>query len=304
MAVQSGGPITDVSGYYPWSKMVLVNGIRCLSLPAIGGATAVSDSYIKKVAKTIQLMFGSGGSIDSTIQTAVMQKMADNRTAQFIGYSDPSAYSPSIVSDTANNDYPGIDQTRNTNNNVDFIWEVTAGNQAIMEVTEHLLHTITVWGMHDVTGFSGKMNQLNQTSDLYNAMQQARTTNGSDGNPIYDTSAYSGDFAGDPDFRALLMREYYFQLVIAEWGWIDAFVDGASLAPEWNDSAKTSAGVQTYNALGHQLYLDTAAKVLTEPNNATMTSMFASGDNSGYQADYQPITATGGISVDGGAQIG
>lgn len=301
MTVKTNGPLLETSGYYPWTKMILVNGLKCLSLPAIGGATATSDAYLKKVAKTVELMFGSGGSIDSTIQTETMNAMVTNRTAQFVGYSSPGAYDPSIVADDANDNYPGIDYTRYTNNNVDFIWEVSSG--VIMEVVEHLLHTITVYGLQGASSISSKMNQGNQTSDLYNAMQQARTTNGSDGNPIFDISGYSGSFS-DPDFRALLMREYYYLLVASEWNYINEFVDGDSLASEWNDSAKTSAGVQTYNALGHQLYLDTAAKVLTAPNTSTMSTIFASGDNSNYQADYGQISASGGVTISAGITLG
>lgn len=296
MSVKTGSTIIETTGYTPWTKLLFVNGIRCLSLPAIGGATAVSDAWLKKVAKTIQLMFGTGGSIDTTIQNQVLQAQYDNSTAQLIGYQGGGAYTPSILDSNANSNYPGIEHTKDTNKNVDFIWEIAPGNDAVMEVVEHLLHTITVYGLQNASSISSKMNQSNQTSDIYNAMQQARTTNGSDGNPIFDISSYSGDFAGDAEYRALLMREYYYLLVAAEWGFISTF--STSLAPEWNDSAINSAGVQTYNALGHQLYLDTAAKVLTAPNTSTLSTIFASGDNSGYQADYGPLTATG-VELDG-----
>jgi hypothetical protein len=300
MTTKTGGPITSTSGYPPWTKFCLVNGIKLLALPTLGGATAVSDAWIKKVAKTVQLMFGSGASINTTNQNDTMNQMAQSSISQLLGYSGPGSYTPSIVADNANDNYPGIDYTKYNNPNVDFIWEVSAGNGAVMEVVEHLLHTITVFGLQQT--FSTKMNQMNQTSDIYNAMQQARTTNGSDGNPIFDTSGYSGDFANDADFRALLMREYYYLLVAAEWNYISTF--STSMAPEWNDSAINSAGVQTYNSLGHQLYLDTAAKVLTAPNTTTMSTIFASGDNSGYQADYEHIIASSGINFSGGAILG
>ena len=273
--------------------------MRLITLPAIGGANAVTDSWHKKVAKTVQLMFGSGGSINSTNQLDTMTQMANRSTAQLIGYGGSGSYSPSIVGDDAENDYPGIDNTKYRNPNVDFIWETSAGSGAVMEVIEHLLHTITVYGL--ANSFSTKMNQSNQTSDIYNAMQQARTTNGSDGNPIYDTSSYSGSFS-DPDFRALLMREYYYLLVAAEWGFISTF--STSLAPEWNDSAIDSAGVQTYNALGHQLYLDTAAKVLTTPNTSTLSTMFnTASDNSGYQEDVGSLEISG-IDFSGTVSVG
>jgi len=233
-------------------------------------------------------MFGSGGSIDSTDQLDTMTQMSNRSTVQRLGYGSPGSYSPSVVADNANDNYPGIDYTGYTNSMVDYIWEVAAGNDAVMEVVEHLLHTITVFGLQH--SYPTKMNQTNQTSDIYLAMQQAINTNGSDGNPIFDTSGYSGSMS-DPDFRALLMREYYYLLVAAEWGYISTF--STSLAPEWNDSAINSAGVQTYNALGHQLYLDTAAKVLTAPDTSTMSTIFASGDNSGYQEDVGSLQISG-----------
>ena len=288
MAIQSGGPILSTSGYTPFTKVLRVNGLKLITLPAIGGATAVSDAWTKKVARTIQLMFGSGGSIDSTDQLDTMTQMSNRSTVQRLGYSSPGSYSPSVVADDANDNYPGIDYTQYVNSVVDYIWEVAAGNGAVMEVVEHLLHTITVYGLQ--YSYPTKMNQTNQTSDIYLAMQQAITTNGSDGNPIFDTSGYSGSMS-DPDFRALLMREYYYLLVAAEWGYISTF--STSLAPEWNDSAINSAGVQTYNALGHQLYLDTAAKVLTAPDTSTMSTIFASGDNSGYQEDVGSLQISG-----------
>jgi|TARA_B110000444_G_scaffold261544_1_gene315008 hypothetical protein len=288
MAIKSGGPILSTSGYTPFTKVLRVNGLKLIILPAIGGATAVSDAWTKKVAKTIQLMFGSGGSIDSTDQLDTMTQMSNRSTVQRLGYSSPGSYSPSVVADNANDNYPGIDYTGYINSMVDYIWEVAAGNDAVMEVVEHLLHTITVFGLQH--SYPTKMNQTNQTSDIYLAMQQAITTNGSDGNPIFDTSGYSGSMS-DPDFRALLMREYYYLLVAAEWGYISTF--STSLAPEWNDSAINSAGVQTYNALGHQLYLDTAAKVLTAPDTSTMSTIFASGDNSGYQEDVGSLQISG-----------
>lgn len=288
MAIKSGGPILSTSGYTPFTKVLRVNGLKLITLPAIGGAPAVSDAWTKKVAKTIQLMFGSGGSIDSTDQLDTMTQMSNRSTVQRLGYGSPGSYSPSVVADNANDNYPGIDYTGYTNSMVDYIWEVAAGNDAVMEVVEHLLHTITVFGLQH--SYPTKMNQTNQTSDIYLAMQQAINTNGSDGNPIFDTSGYSGSMS-DPDFRALLMREYYYLLVAAEWGYISTF--STSLAPEWNDSAINSAGVQTYNALGHQLYLDTAAKVLTAPDTSTMSTIFASGDNSGYQEDVGSLQISG-----------
>lgn len=285
--LKKGGPLRSTgTTYAPFDRSLPAYGINCIALPALGGQNTVDDDFVKKVARTITLIFGSGGSIDSTLQQSTLESMLSWKCAQCIGYGTMGDYSPPLN----DSNYSGWDNTRDTNANVDFIWQLSSGTykDQITEVLEHALHTITVYGLQ--YSFPTKMNQTNQTSDIYLAMQQAITTNGSDGNPIFDTSGYSGSMS-DPDFRALLMREYYYLLVAAEWGYISTF--STSLAPEWNDSAINSAGVQTYNALGHQLYLDTAAKVLTAPDTSTMSTIFASGDNSGYQEDVGSLQISG-----------
>ena len=285
--LKKGGPLRSTgTTYAPFDRSLPAYGINCIALPALGGQNTVDDDFVKKVARTITLIFGSGGSIDSTLQQSTLESMLSWKCAQCIGYGTMGDYSPPLN----DSNYSGWDNTRDTNANVDFIWQLSSGTykDQITEVLEHALHTITVYGLQ--YSFPTKMNQTNQTSDIYLAMQQAITTNGSDGNPIFDTSGYSGSMS-DPDYRALLMREYYYLLVYAEWGFITNFVEGGSLAPEWNDSAINSAGVQSYNPLGHQLYLDTAAKTITAPSTSTLTTMY-DGGSSGYTNDYEIVRST------------
>lgn len=294
----AAGPLTSETNG-PYDRSITVNGIKIVGSPAIGGATANSDEFIKKVAKVFQLLMDpNDGNVDSTKQNLMIETLKGNAgnhigfpTVQRVGYNGPSAYSPSIVDDDAPTNYPGLGPFLSSVAQVDYIWEFPNGsggqNDTILEVLEHAIHTLTQWG---APGTSTALANDNQTSDLYNAMQEARTTNGADGNPIFDSSVYSGDFAGDPDFRALLMREYIYLLIIAEWGFINAFTSG-TLAPEWNISANTASGVQTYNPLGHNLYINYIRKIITKPLIGTLQDIFQN-DNlglSGYTPDVDSI---------------
>jgi len=76
----------------------------------------------------------SDGSIDSTDQLDTMTQMSNRSTVQRLGYSSPGSYSPSVVADNANDNYPGIDYTGYQEDvgslqisGVDFSGTVTAG---------------------------------------------------------------------------------------------------------------------------------------------------------------------------------
>ena len=61
---------------------------------------------------------------------------------------------------------------------------------------------------------------------------------------------------GSDDYHALVMREYVFLLTYAEWGYIEEFVDGGSLAPEWADNSRTPEELAINNPLGHRTLME------------------------------------------------
>jgi len=272
--------IVTSTEYAPLAKQLDVRGLKLLAWGAKGGATAVSDSFIQKVARQVEMMLDPVGTdVDATAQAAAIAKMKLSNTVQFIGHTNGS-YSPSILTDDANDYYPGLDIIRNMYNNVDFIWEsddnggsYTADGQ-IMEVMEHVLHTLTVYALPGA--YPTQFNQTNQTSALYDACAQAITNN------VFDTSGYSGTWPGsDPDFRALIMREYYYLLTLAMWEYF-SFASGGSLSPEWNDNSRTPSGVQTNNSLGYALYNSYGKKVLAKPSETILDAMHATDAVSGW----------------------
>jgi hypothetical protein len=204
--------------------------------------------------------------------------MKASNTVQFIGHTSGS-YSPSILTDDANDYYPGLDIIRNMYGNVDFVWESDdslgsySADGQIMEVMEHVLHTLTVYALP--AAYPTQFAQDNQTSDLYNACAQAISNN------VFDASGYGAWPGSDPDIRALIMREYYYLLTISMWDYF-SFVDGGSLSPEWNDNSRTPSGVQSNNPLGYALYNDYGKKVLTKPIETVLDLMHATSGSSGW----------------------
>jgi hypothetical protein len=265
--------------YNPLAKEMDVRGLKLLAWGAKGGATAVSDWFIQKVARHVEMMLDpTGTDVDATAQAAAIAGMKASNTVQFIGHTAGS-YSPSILTDDANDYYPGLDIIRNMYGNVDFVWESDdslgsySADGQIMEVMEHVLHTLTVYALP--AAYPTQFAQDNQTSDLYNACAQAISNN------VFDASGYGAWPGSDPDIRALIMREYYYLLTISMWDYF-SFVDGGSLSPEWNDNSRTPSGVQSNNPLGYALYNDYGKKVLTKPIETVLDSMHATSGSSGW----------------------
>tara|TARA_R110000851_G_scaffold96882_3_gene210128 strand:- start:3164 stop:6496 length:3333 start_codon:yes stop_codon:yes gene_type:complete len=280
-------PLLTTSRYAPYDRFLDVFGIKLVGTPLIGGARPNSDEFIKKVAKTVTLLLNNtyGGNTNPTTQMAVVNNMKQLKTAQKIGVHSPSAYTPSIVADNAGDSYPGLTKFQYNFQSVDHIWEQPSeslnGDAQALEVLEHLIHTITVYGLSVVP----QLAQDNQTNELYLAMVEAIDNN------RFDTSSYSGTFPGtDPDFRALLMREYLWLLVLGEWNYVTEFVAGGSLSPEWHDNMRTPEGIAAAgnNPLGHALYTTYIEPILTKPASANLRTIYKDDAQgvSGYTPNY------------------
>ena len=265
-----GGPLLTSTLYPPFDRSLAINGSTLVALPTLGGTQAVSDEFVKKVARVYELILDPDSvGITYNKQAAVLQKLQTNKTIQMIGYNAMGDYTPSLET------YPGWDNTRDTNSNVDFIWELSVAtpNAQITEVLEHALHTITTYGLPGA--YPTIFNQTSPTGPTFLAMSEAIN------NGTYDISGYSPQ-PGDTndEFQALLMREYLYLLIYAEWNFIATYISGGSLAPEW--TATTSALVASQNPLGHALYTNYISKVLAKPSTGILDSMFKVGGLSGY----------------------
>jgi hypothetical protein len=280
-------PLLSSSRYKPFDRFLDVYGIKLVGTPAIGGANANTDEFIRKVAKTVTYLIDTtyGGNTNPAKQMTAVNNMKSLKTAQKIGWQGSNQYNPSMLSDDAGSNYPGLEKFNYNNQSVDMIWEQPAGSLngdgQVLEVLEHLLHTITVYGLSAEPALA----QTNQTNALYLAMVEAID------NGRFDLSGYSGTFPGvDADFRALLMREYVYLLILGEWNYVTEFVSSGSLAPEWHDNMRTPEGIAAAgnNPLGHALYTTYIEPVITKPSTAVLRAMYK--DNaegvSGYTPNY------------------
>ena len=292
---RNSGAITPTSQLGPFNRFIDVNGVKVLGTSAVGGANANTDKFLEKVAQTYVLMtnqFYDG--INPQLQDNMILALkgetgtfhAGYPTAQRVGYYGPSAYTPSIVNDDAVNQYAGLLTVNNTYSMDDYIWENPNGSglrkNNIVEVTEHVLHTLHVNGIRGTTN-SDAFNELNMasvTSKFYLAMKEAVD------NGIFDTSSYSIVLNGSEtaDQRRLLGKEYAYLLTFGMWEYITVYVDGGTLAPEWANTARTQAGIQSVNPLGFALYNDFFAKMIAKPTITQLETMFIDGNlgTSGY----------------------
>jgi hypothetical protein len=260
-----GGPLSPTTLYPPFAKSLPINGMTLVSLGAISGAPAVSDSFVEKVARTIEMILDpTATGIIYDKQAAVLQSMQSKRTIQRIGYVGMGEYSPALET------LPGWDNTNDTNANVDFVWETppntgTAPKSQITEVIEHVLHTITTFGFPGA--YPNVFNQTSPSGPTFAAMSEAIN------NGTFDTSAYvQQPGQSNNEYNALLMREYLFLLIFAEWDFITPYA--GSLAPEW--TASSPIMVASQNPLGHALYRDYISKLIVTPSTTVLNTIFAS----------------------------
>jgi len=278
-----GGTLEDTTLYPPFAKALPINGMTLLSVGAISGAPAVSDNFVEKVARVVELILEpTGTDIIYNKQAAVLQSLQSKKTIQRIGYIGMGAYTPALET------LPGWDDTNDDNANVDFVWENNSlsPQEQITEVLEHVIHTITTFGLPGA--YPNVFNQSSPFGPTFAAMSEAIA------NGVFDTSGYTQQPGqSNQEFQALLMREYLYLLIYAEWGFITEYVSGGSLAPEW--TANTASDVDINNPLGHALYNNYIKKLLVRPNTTILNSMFASSSAPSGYVPFEDIPAGGNI---------
>jgi len=257
-ASDNRGSIVNDQLYSPFTRYIDVGNLRIFSRPE------VSNDFIETVASTYEAMLVNTSSIDITMRNTFLNTLKNYSVYQRLGYIGGSNYppesecdaDPSCISATAGGSY--------LDNVVDYIWEVPgeAGADTLNSVLEHLLHTITSVGFNLAFPFEWG---FDQSSPLDVATQEAIDKG------IYDVSGYSHILQVDAAlYRKITAQEYAYWLIVAEW---DLF-GLAGLVGHEEFSIGTPSGVETTLPLGHKLYQDTVAKVLSVPDKDVLTSLF------------------------------
>lgn len=305
VTARNSGEITPTSQLGPFNKYIDVNGVRVLGTDAVGGASAVTDEYLKKVAQTFVILTDSfADNISTQLQDNMILALrgdagtfhAGYPTAQRVGYYGPSAYDPSVVDDAAPGNYPGLQNVNDSYAMNDYIWENPEGSTTrqanVNEVLEHVLHTLHVHGVRGTINSDAyaELDYTDVNSKAYKAMKEASD------NGVFDTSQYGITLDGNENTsqRELLSKEYSYLLTFAMWEYISVYIPGGSLAPEWNDNSRTRSDVQSNNPKGFKLYNEYYAKMIAKPSQAQLDAMFI--DGALGLSNYNPSETPGWIS--------
>ncbi len=291
----TSGKLTNVSDHGPFNRTIAVYGIEVGGLRGIGGNSAVEDEFIRKVAQTIKILLNpNGNNIDKNSQLNAIKKLKDLDTLQRVGAGEYTSYNPRL--DDGN--YSGWDITNDSHSVTDFIWQynlpgepIKSGNDQITEVLEHLLHTLVRFALPgaypDVFLLIDERSEKYRNYEkpplsglLYEAAKEAIT------NKVFDPSSYYHLGQDSYDYWKTVMVEYQYALTFAEWNYIQKYVQGGSLDPEWSDSFLSVDAIKNNNPLGHKLFEEYISTIIVKPSEDELEEMFKA-DNLG-SSNYIP----------------
>ena len=299
------GPLTTTGQHGPFTQSIDVYGLEILGLGAIGGQPMVQGEFLKKVAQTYKLLLDENAiGIDKSARTRALDGINSYNVIQRVGVESYDSYYPILDSGA----YPGWDYINDNNNATDFIWHLRdidgsyspSGSEQATEVLEHALHTLSQYALP--AAFPEELNVYSQngtydgiTGELINAYEEAVS------NGIYDPSDYAERNDGSDSYGQLLLREYLYCLIYAEWGFIKVLTKDESLSPEWSDAHLTPESIARDNPRGHRLYKENISKVISKPSLDDISSIYQDGDIgfSGYTSETNLANASDPDSVAG-----
>ena len=286
----NNGPFSDVVGDGSdfFKREVTVNGVRIMAAGAVGGQTAVPDAFVEKVARMFELFTDpTGTGINETKQRALIKNLsgdsgtyhAGKPTIQRVARGAGADYSTNFLTDAGIIFWNLTDLFDDTVQN-DMVWYLNStggspgdGDQDAQEVIEHVFHTIHMHGLDaQALKLYPFLSSDWNTGPLYNAMVEAY-----DGG-FWDSSGYGGNaWKTDGDAFEVAAKEYLYLLNFCMFDYSSLW-DGGSLSPEWSDSMRTPAGIQSNNPLGYALHNSYIAPVISKPSLATIRNIFQDGD--------------------------
>lgn len=309
------GNVVKSDNYPPWDRYIDVNGLRILGAPDIGGSAGVSDEFMEKIARTVQMILDPHApGIDSALQKTAINGMGENYSSEE-GFSqglDSNQYGITLqrtfgdsvdqkifytVIQSIDENHIGSSSFADNPRWRDMVFQyyfVTndkdSVNHQINEVLEHLLHTFTHYAFPVV--YPVELNIQTPEGLLWESMQEAIR------NGVFGISDYKEMDDGSNDYYALLMQEYTWWLILAEWDYVNKYYPDRSLSPEWADNSRTPSGVAANNPLGHSLYQNYLSKIIAKPCSNILDEMYVVDGTSGYIAthngyeDVTPIDCT------------
>jgi hypothetical protein len=291
----SSGKLVKNNNISAWFDRSLdVYSIRLHAAGPIGGQLAVPDEWIKKTAQTFKLLMDKNATgINENDQLNMLKVLKGEIgfhkgyiTGQRIAYGGGGEYSPNPLTDDGRKSYSGLEALQDAVAMVDMVWyknisSVFTGDDDIVEILEHTLHTTHVLGVRGaVSGSADALNPESTTSQLYLSMVEAVD------NGVFGIHGYGGTYTNQ-EIIPVLLTEYQYLLTFAMWGFGKEFWENSSLAPEWNDNSLNAPDVLKNNPLGYALFNKYYAPVISKPSIIALRTMFQDNDGgvSGYVED-------------------
>ena len=288
----NNGAFSNVTGNGSdfFKREVTVNGVRIMAAGAVGGQTAVPDSFVEKVARMFELFTDpTGPGINGSAQRGLIQNLSGDTgtyhagvpTIQRVARGAGSDYSTNFLTDAGIIFWDLTDLFDNTVQN-DMVWYLNStgdgygdGDIDAQEVIEHVFHTLHMHGLDAQTlKMYPSISSDWATGPLYAAMEEAYDAG------KWDPSGYnnpSNDWKTNGDAFEVAAKEYLFLLNFAMFEYTELWENG-SLSPEWTDDMRTQSGIQTNNPLGYALHNTYIAPVISRPTLSTIRSIFQDGN--------------------------
>ena len=277
-----------------FDREITVHGLKIVVAGAVGGQSAVPDSWPYKIAQTVKLLIDP---TDTLISLPLQKRLiatlrgdagtfhAGSPTAQRIGYGGGASYSPNWLLDAGAAQYAGYQAFLNSHMTNDMVWYRNSSaadptnipsDGEIEEVMEHLFHTIHLFGLPGAT--PGSATALNwaatnygddswKTTELHLAMKEAIDAG------KFNPSGYGPNWNTVAEDAEVAYKEYMYLLNWGMWS-MSEFWDGESLAPEWTDDLRTPDGIRVNNPLGWRLFKNYFKPVLSRPSFQRLKSIF------------------------------
>ena len=217
--------------------------------------------------------------VRANLKGATTSWHANSQAIQRVARGGGASYTPSFLTDDGSSAW-GLYQLYTNHSADDMVWYLNSsssrpqvGDGDAEEVMEHILHTLCMKGLDNPNmKFDASAESSWATGPTFLAIQQA--VNGSQ----FDPSGYAANWATQADHFTVAAKEYLYLLTFGMFEYTSLW-DGGSLAPEWANTMRTPAGIQTNNALGYALFNTYMKPVFDNPSLATIRAIFQNGDN-------------------------
>lgn len=306
---------SDSSNGAVFDRSLTVHGIKIVVAGAVGGQTAVPNTWAEKTGKVIQLLIDpTANGINLQAQKKLIATLKGDTgtthaglpTAQRVGYGGGDSYNPNWLTDAGAAQYSGYTDFLDSHVVNDMVWykntsgpDPSTSDRDIEEIMEHLFHTIHNFGIPGAVGDSATQVPMEslipimdnnpsfdwQNTALHLAMKEAIDAG------LYDPSGYATDWATDYEAAVVAYKEYTYLVNWSMWD-MSQFWDGGSLSPEWDDTLKTRQGMRANNPLGHALFVKYFQPVLSKPSFTTLQAIFQDND----AGDSQYTTSSSGYN--------